>query len=69
MKITNLKNHRGESLREWDLKEEHQGYFLLQEPGGSAILNIPKSSFEHHKEHAGASRTGDKFYLPEVTTR
>ena len=65
MKITNRRNFKGVPLKEWDVKEEHKDYFILQEPNGSAVLNYPKSSFENQKEHESASRDGDKFYIPE----
>lgn len=65
MKITNLKNHKGAPLKEWILEKEHDDYFILKEPNGTAILNYPKANFENEKEHAGASRQGNKFFIPE----
>jgi len=62
MKITNRKNFKGQTLAEWTLKEEHAEYYILEKDGHS--LTYPKANFESEKEHAGASRDGDKFFIP-----
>lgn len=55
-----VKNCKGQILREWNIEKEDDDRFLLKDPKTGEVQSYPKSTFEQEKKSSGASRDGSK---------
>lgn len=59
---------KGEDLKEWTLEKEDETSFFLKDSEGKSMSYL-KSTFDHEIEFDGASRIGDRFYIPQKKSK